>query len=219
MSSNFDYNHFKAQHELRKAIKGLTTALREATDDHDDPIFQAEDGANRPFENLLRTLNITDEAAPAAEFDFEHNGLTLREVEDRCAEDHLDFMAVTQQRGPKTYFNQACNNQPAQWVEISRPEASDSTQELSELIFLDTQKGTVDWIRSLANLKRLGLDRRYTADMMKTALLKIVNRFLPGQIQLLKDKTANDFFFFFGSPGGFLVAPFHHPPGDFTVFV
>jgi hypothetical protein len=57
--------------------------------------------------------------------------------------------------------------------------------------YLDVQKYVPDLTITLNNLKRLGQDRLYTEDMMKTCLLQLVNRFIPDQSQLIKNKTSN----------------------------
>jgi hypothetical protein len=57
--------------------------------------------------------------------------------------------------------------------------------------YIDGQKYVPDWTISLNNLKRLGKDRLYTEEMMKTCLLRLVNRFIPDQSALIKNMTSN----------------------------
>jgi hypothetical protein len=194
MSSNFDYNQFKAQHELQKAVRALTTTLRESRNAADQLIFPAPpNGQDGPFELMLQALQIEQDAPPVPLFDFEHSGITLQEIERRCRTQNLDLMTVTQTRAHRVYFNEQNEaNQPPRWVEVSKPEDSDPTAELNELIFLDNKNTVVDWASSLANLKRLGLERRYTEAMMRVALLRIISKYLPEQFILLKDTVANE---------------------------
>jgi hypothetical protein len=86
-------------------------------------------------------------------------------------------MANLQERGGRLYFNDS--SRPADkpnWVAVSRPDAADLARELDQLIFFDTSQEIVDWVLSLANLKRLGRDLVYTEEMMRACLLRLVNR-------------------------------------------
>ena len=50
----------------------------------------------------------------------------------------------------------------------------------------------LDWKTSLIYLKRLGIDRRYTEQMMHGCLIRIINKFMPEQTMLIRPKTSNE---------------------------
>jgi hypothetical protein len=75
---------------------------------------------------------------------------------------------------------------------VSQPNVADPARELAELIYFDARRETVDWERSLENLKRLGRDLVYTEDMMRACLLRLVNRFHTDLTGVLWPKTANE---------------------------
>ena len=192
MDSNIDFKQFKSQHDLHNALRALTTTLRESTNAANVANFPTVDGQPLPFDNLLRALKIDVNQPEAPVFTFNCTGVTLAQVEAECIANNHNFMTFTQSRGNKLYYNRTYDAVDQRWVEMSRPEAADSTQEQSELIFLDSRNTVVDWRSSLNNLKRLSNDRRYTTQMMHTALLKIINKYLPEQTLLLKQKTADE---------------------------
>jgi len=192
MDSPFDFTQFKAQHELHNAFRALSNVLQSSSNADNVPNFPTIRGQATPFEQLLKDLKIDVEPAAEPEFNFEFVGVTLAEVEAHCIANQLDFMRFTQNRGHKLYYNRGYDEESPVWIEMSRPEASDAQQEFSELIYLDQRTLVVDWKTSLSNLKRLSIDRRYTEQMMHGCLLRIVNKFMPEQTMLLKQKTSNE---------------------------
>jgi len=210
MESTFDFNAFKAQHDLQTAFKELTTNLRASRDEGNARNFPDVQGQPRPFAELLQRLRIEPDEDEAPAFDFELTAVSLAQVRAHCDRTNIDFMAFTQNRGNKVYYNRTYNPNNPHWEETSRPEASDPVQELSELIFIDSANSIVDWSLSLAKLKRLGQERYYTAEMMQTALLRLVNRFMPEQTQLLEDKTANEIGTFLIQMDNKLDKPYHY---------
>jgi hypothetical protein len=69
------------------------------------------------------------------------------------------------------YYRSWGANPNGAFIEVSRPEAADPTAEFNAMHYIDVHKYILDWNISLNNLKRLGQDRLYTEDMMKTCLL------------------------------------------------
>jgi hypothetical protein len=202
MTSTFDYSSFKNEFVLNDRLRELCTALRQAQNHLGQPLFpDAPDGqVQNPLQALVARLNLNQELDADPVFDFECNGLTVEDWATQCRTHQINgvpaprnLMEWMQARGGRLYYVSAGepgqNN--VQWTELTRPESSDSAQEHSEIIFLDTNCTVADWRSSLANLKRLGLDRKYTFEMMRTALLRILSRLMPEQIQLLQDRTAN----------------------------
>ena len=192
MTSKFDYNSFRVQHELHNVVRSLASHLREARGAHNAQIFPTVQGQPLPFADLLQELRIEETQEVEITFNFELTGVTMEEVAQHCRDDELDFMTFTSNRGNKLFYNSTYDEDQPNWVEMSRPEASDANNELSELIFLDPKNSVIDWNTSLGNLKRLARDRKYTEQMMHTALIRIINRFLPEQTLLLKPKTSNE---------------------------
>jgi hypothetical protein len=92
----------------------------------------------------------------------------------------------------KVFYDRSWGPNPnGAFIEVSRPKAADPTAEFNAMHYLDVHKYIPDWNISLNNLKRLGQDRLYTEEMMKTCLMRLVNRFIPDQSQLIEDKTSN----------------------------
>jgi hypothetical protein len=86
----------------------------------------------------------------------------------------------------KVFYNRSWGANPnGAFIEVSRPEAADPTAKFNAMHSLDVQKYIPDWTITLNNLKRLGQERLYTEEMMKTCLLRLVNRFIPDQSQLI----------------------------------
>jgi hypothetical protein len=203
MTSPFDYAQFKAEYLIEKHMRELFTALRATQGPQGQPLFPvAAEGAQAyPLQALVARLNLNEEVDADPVFDFECNGMTVQDWAVACANHQnaagiaapRNLMDWMQSRGGRLYYASAGepDQNNVQWSELTRPESSSAAQENCEIIFLDPGCQVVDWRSSLANLKRLGFDRRYTFPMMKTALLKIISRLYPEQIQLLHDKTAN----------------------------
>ncbi len=81
---------------------------------------------------------------------------------------------------------------PANYQEVSRPEAADLGCEVAVCHFLDGAKTVIDWSESLPELKRLAKNCIYTSEMMKVSLHQLVNRYTPEQSHLVSDLSAND---------------------------
>lgn len=173
-------SQYELQTAVRLIVNSLRNA-NQNQDVANDRVFAAQNEDQQPFEEVLRALNI-NEVAQEEQFDFELNGRTLAEVETECIQNQVDFMGITQNRGNKLYYNAAAGRvaeaaavarraagvgarlgaaavaqaEPPpipEWIELSRPEAADPMQELSEIIFLDNKNTVADWATSLANLK------------------------------------------------------------------
>ena len=194
MTSQLDFQSFKTQYQINSAIKIVVCHLREATDANNRPILHTVQGQPLPLQGILDALNIVDiQQEVNNDFDFELGGTSLAQVRQHCTQNHLDFEHMTMSRASKLYYDANYDRNNRNWMEVSRPDASDPITELQELMYLDSPANqTVDWTNSLDNLKRLGQERLYTADMMHTALLRLVNKFMPEQTWLLKPKTANE---------------------------
>jgi hypothetical protein len=82
--------------------------------------------------------------------------------------------------------------QPATYVEISRPEASDLPSEVAACRFLDGAKKVIDWALSLPSLKQLAQQRLYTEAMARQALHRLVSIYTPEHAHLVSDMTANE---------------------------
>uniref|UniRef100_UPI00334156A9 hypothetical protein n=1 Tax=Polynucleobacter sp. TaxID=2029855 RepID=UPI00334156A9 len=204
MTSSFDYSSFKTEYVIQNNLRELCDAIRATQNPQGQPLFPdaAADAQANPLQALVARLNLNEGVDADPVFDFECNGMTVREWGDACA-NHVNaagaaaprnLMDWMQSRGSRLYYVSAGepNGNNVQWTELTRPESSDAAYENAELIFLDPHCTIVDWRSSLANLKRLARDRRYTFLMMRTALLRIISRLMPEQIQLLQEKTANE---------------------------
>jgi len=186
MSAPFDYAAFKQEYNLHNTVRQIFTAIQNVTA-ADPPTQQA-------VQALLGRFNLNEEVAADPVFDFECVGVTVQDYTQQCAnaQPARNLMTWMQSRGNRLYYVIAGNpDNNAVWAELTRPEASDPAVENAELIFLDPNCTVVDWQASLDNLKRLGLDRRYTMPMMKTTLLRIIAKVMPEQTPLLQDKNAN----------------------------
>jgi hypothetical protein len=198
MASSFDYSEFKTQYDLKQSILQLSRVLTTQTAADGRPIFT--DAPGTPLHQLLADLQIRPRAAPPT-FAFElTQNITVKQAEQQCREhrddngqpEPLPFPDFIQSKCGRAYFNSALDAEHPQWIELSRPEASDHQTELSELLFLDTENTIPDWNLSLPKLRTLAQDRIYTPEMMKKSLLKLINRFHPDQTTVVSDKSADE---------------------------
>jgi hypothetical protein len=118
--------------------------------------------------------------------------MTISQIASECIRRNIRLSDMTLTVSNKVFYDRSWGANPnGAFIEVSRPEAADPTAEFNAMHYLDVQKYVPDWTTTLNNLKRLGQDRLYTEDMMKTCLLRLVNRFIPDQSQLIKNKTSN----------------------------
>jgi hypothetical protein len=194
--ASFNFEVFEAefkQKRLLQTVADLFGALR----DPQDP-----DERLLPVDHpLLQQLNanLRNEQQPAPNFDFElGNPITVEVAANRCAERrvagqlapvNLPDMLVT--AGQRLFFNTNLQ-QPATFVEISRPEASDLPSEISVCHFLDGAKRVIDWSVSLPALKRMAIGRLYSEPMARHALHRLVSMYTPEHSHLVSDMTANE---------------------------
>ena len=181
---------------MRQILRKVTDTLTSLRTPDDERLIPMEPGT--PLHDLMESLQVgTAEAPPAFDFDLGEM-ITIEEAGRRCQERvgadgrvepvNLPEMLVT--AGQRVFFNTTMRL-PATYVEISRPEASDLGSEVSVCHFLDGPKTVIDWSESLPELKRLAKDRRYTTNMMKVALHRLVNQYSAKQSHLVSDLDAN----------------------------
>jgi hypothetical protein len=126
------------------------------------------------------------------DFEFEFTALTISQIASKCIRRNIKLSDMILTVSNKVFFDRSWGANPnGAFIEVSRPEAADPMAEFNAMHYLDVHKYIADWNISLNNLKRLGQDRLYTEEMMKICLLRLVNRFIPYQSQLIEDKTSN----------------------------
>jgi hypothetical protein len=191
---SFNFDRFEMEFENRQLMGTLVNILRDlrapGEDGADgDRLIQAEEGT--PLHGLMNRLRVGDEPPPE-EFDFElQNHLTLEQAMQRCNQARADpqrmFITVAQ----RAMFNINLDRNNAAWVEVSRPENREHTQELQACHFLDKERTVIDWRNSLPELKRIARERLYTNDMMVAGLKLLVDKFCSTQKGMIKDLNAN----------------------------
>jgi hypothetical protein len=118
--------------------------------------------------------------------------MTISQIASECIRRNIRLSDMTLTVSNKDFYDRSWGVNPnGSFIEVSRPEAADPMAEFNAMHYLDVQKYIPDWTITLNNLKRLGQDRLYTEEMMKTCLLRLVNRFIPDQSQLIENKTSN----------------------------
>ena len=197
-----DYQTFRTDQKVAGAIRLLVESLGQFTNPAGERMFPpgAGNAMNAQLQTVLTNAGIKIRAQNEdPQFDFELRGVDLRVVRQRCHDHRINFMNILKGRGNKLYYDTRILNNPPNmnegeedWDECARPEASELSQELSELIFMDQANHVVDWESSLNNLKRLARDRFYNEPMMQACLVRLVSKYLPEQYQLLKTKTSNE---------------------------
>ncbi len=193
----FNFEVFEADFKQRRLLQDVAElfgALRNP-DDPQERLLPVEPGT--PLHNFMQKLRI--EETPAPNFDFElGNPITVQNAANRCADRrvngqrapvNLPDMLVT--AGQRLFFNTAMQ-QPATYVEISRPEASDLPSEVAACRFLDGAKKVIDWALSLPSLKQLAQQRLYTEAMARQALHRLVSIYTPEHAHLVSDMNANE---------------------------
>jgi len=193
----FNFEVFEADFKQRRLLQDVAElfgALRNP-DDPQERLLAVEPG--QPLHNFMQKLRIDE--TPAPNFDFElGEPLTIEDAANRCAERRVngqvapvnlpDMLVTACQR---VFFNTAMQ-QPATYVEISRPEASDLPSEVAACRFLDGAKKVIDWALSLPSLKQLAQQRLYTEAMARQALHRLVSIYTPEHAHLVSDMTANE---------------------------
>jgi hypothetical protein len=136
MSTPFDFNEFKTQYDLKNSLSQLTTFLSTARNPNGQRILPA--GPNDPLTNLIKTLNLSP-AQDMPQFDFELQNVTIRTVEQLARDNNRPILDCIKSTCGRAYYNRNLDrpNNPEDWVEMSRPEASDHNTELSRLLYLD----------------------------------------------------------------------------------
>jgi hypothetical protein len=193
----FNFEVFEAEFKQKRLLQDVAElfgALRNP-EDPEERLLPVEPGT--PLHNFMQKLRI--EETPAPNFDFElGNPITVQNAANRCADRrvngqrapvNLPDMLVT--AGQRLFFNTAMQ-QPATYVEISRPEASDLPSEVAACRFLDGAKKVIDWALSLPSLKQLAQERLYTEAMARQALHRLVSKYTPEHAHLVSDMTANE---------------------------
>jgi hypothetical protein len=190
MDSQFSYKDVQTDLTVNQAIRELCSAW----------ITENEQGQRflTPPENLLTRIeqalekfkvDVPDEEP---DFEFEFTALTISQIASECIRRDIKLSDITLTVSNKVFYNRRWGANPnSAFIKVSRPEAADPTAEFNAMHYIDVHKYIPDWNISLNNLKRLGQDRLYTEDMMKTCLMRLVNRFIPDQLQLIEDKTSN----------------------------
>jgi hypothetical protein len=149
-----------------------------------------------PLENLLTRIEQVlekykdDAQDEEPDFEFEFFALTISQIASEFIRRNIKLSDMILIVSNKVFYDRSWGANPnSAFIEVSRPEAADP--EFNAMHYLDVQKYIPDWNITLNNLKRLGQDQLYTEEMMKTCLLRLINRFIPDQSQLIKDKTSN----------------------------
>ena len=149
----FNFEVFEADFKQRRLLQDVAElfgALRNP-EDPQERLLAVEPG--QPLYNFMQKLRIDE--TPAPNFDFElGEPLTIEDAANRCAERRVngqaapvnlpDMLVTACQR---VFFNTAMQ-QPATYVEISRPEASDLPSEVAACRVLDGAKKVIDWALS-----------------------------------------------------------------------
>jgi hypothetical protein len=164
MNSKFDFNQFKAQYELQKAMQDMSLVLsdtvaqisRHARPNDSAAVDEQTRRLSRPVNDFLQRFK-SDTHDQEFVFDFNCQGVTMDSVVKHCADTRpaLDFTLYVKNIGNKLFYNTTYNAAAPTRAEMTRPETSDPLQEHSELIFLDKANSVIDWRSSLTNLKRL----------------------------------------------------------------
>jgi hypothetical protein len=139
--ASFNFEAFETEFKQKRLLQDVAE-LFDALRDPDDPEVRILDNAEgTPLHAVMQKLRT--ETQPAPNFDFElGEPITVEMAANRCAERrhggerapvNLPDMLVT--AGQRLFFNTALQ-QPATYVEISRPEASDLPSEIAACHFL-----------------------------------------------------------------------------------
>jgi len=191
MDQEFDFTKFELKFEQDNKLQTICSFLHKINTDVNTPLIP-DDETETGLKTLLKALNI---AKPPEQnlFQFQLTGKSIQEVEAECATNNVQFPDRIRQVCNRMYYNSNYTaDGPPNWQEMSRPEAADYIQELSELFYLDTDNKVVDWSLSIAALQTLATNRRYTTEMMTACLLRLVNKFHSDQTSLLREKTADE---------------------------
>jgi hypothetical protein len=183
MDSQFSYKDVQTDLTVNQAIRELGSAWITENEQGQRFLTSPENLLTRIEQALEKFKDDAPDEEP--DFEFEFTALTISQIASECIRRNIklaDLILTVRSWGA---------NPNGAFIEVSRPEAADPTAEFNAMHYLDVHKYIPDWNISLNNLKHLGQDRLYTEDMMKTCLMRLVNRFIPDQSQLIKDKTSN----------------------------
>ena len=193
-STTFDYKEFKSSFENAQTLKVITDLLSRR-----DCFANLPAGALQPLTDRLEKLNMGNVQPPAAEFDFELPDIvTIDDVTRLCRDRRVDGVAapvseidMTMTHINRVYYNDNFDIDNPNWVQCSRPEASDLNSEVAEMIFHDEPKKYPNWQASLPRLKALARARSYSQHQLLTSLRRMIARYNPDLARLAENMNAN----------------------------
>ena len=179
--SKFDFDQHLNEHQLSARIADLASILER------DPNLRPIVG------EFKRKFKIPD-ADQQPEFRFNLAERSFETIPEEVRAAHRNLKKVTYVQGDRFFVSRDFNEDPNTqiWDEVASASSVDLHAESSQLSFLDSEKKTVDWPQSLANLNRMIANKPYSEAMMKACLLRFVNHYEPAQTEYLKERTSNE---------------------------
>jgi len=190
--STWDAAKFFSEYKNKEFAEELVKILENQTIPEDDAERLFPNGEGTPLGELKKRLTKTAAAAPV-EFDFElDNVITIDDAFQRCTEERVEPRDMLQMHSGRQFFNVNLDRNNPNWREVSRCENANVLVELGRVRYLDDTKSVVDWKATLPQLKKLGHERKYTLDMMKVCLEKLMSDFLSTQTHMIEGMNANE---------------------------
>ena len=190
--STWDAAKFFSEYKNKEFTEELVKILENQTIPEDDADRLFPTGEGTPLGELKKRLRKTNATAPV-EFDFELDEIiTIDEAIRRCVEARVEMRDMLQQHCNRQFLNVNLDRNNPDWREISKPENANSLVELGRVRYLDEAKLVVDWKATLPQLKSLGHERKYTPEMMRVCLEKLVSDFLNTQTHMIEGMNANE---------------------------
>ena len=179
--SKFDFDQHLNEHQLSARIADLASILER------DPNLRPIVG------EFKRKFKIPD-ADQQPEFRFNLAERSFETIPEEVRAARRNLKKVTYVQGDRFFVSRDFNEDPNTqiWDEVASASSVDLHAESSQLSFLDSEKKTVDWPQSLANLNRMIANKPYSEAMMKACLLRFVNHYEPAQTEYLKERTSNE---------------------------
>jgi hypothetical protein len=109
-------------------------------------------------------------------FHFELNYVGLDHVQKLCNDSNIDMMNYVKTIGGRIFYNSSFSVDRPQWEPCTDEASAMPLREEMEVVF-HPDRVTVDWGRTMLNLRQFGHMHKYTVKMMIKCLLRLIQRY------------------------------------------
>ena len=166
-NSTFNVENFLSEYQTKNYFEELTDIL-------------SADLANlqQRIQDFRKRFNVEPIPQEVEPFQFDLAVHSYESVPAEAAARGANLKNVTFIMGDKYFLARDFNEGPDQvWDPIAAPNTTDVQEEMSNLVFYDSNKTIVDWPSTIANLNSMISSKPYTDSMMQLCLIRMINYF------------------------------------------